>query len=227
MNKRGQIYIIVSLIIGLIIFVLTIKSNFVNLTPTNDDYREISQNYNHESSQFIASKIKLSSGKPGADEISQQIFSFSKDFTEYAKSINPDFGLIYFLNYENNLLIGNFFDKNIFISINNQEYIEIVGCYSINSATINSGQGPGNNIEVSTTQGNYNEDACRKVIPISTQINNFNLKIKGEDELEYNIKFISEQPEVILISRENVIQQNEVTERKVYLKDYQVTGIKK
>ena len=57
MDKRGQIYLIVSLIIGLVIFVLTSQPNTINLTPHNNDFKLISQNYNQESNRFLGTLI--------------------------------------------------------------------------------------------------------------------------------------------------------------------------
>ena len=126
MNKKGQIYLIVSLIIGLVIFVLTSQPNTINITPSDDDFKVISQNYNQESSQFLASLIK---DQVTDENIIQERFTkFSVVFTQYAKSRNPSFGLIYLLNYNGKLYMCNFLDKRIEIKVNPPFNLE--GCYT-------------------------------------------------------------------------------------------------
>ena len=217
MDKRGQIYLVVSLIIGLVIFVLTSKPNIINITPIEDDFKEISQNFNQEAGRFISSRIK--EGETN-EIIAEQFTRFSLTFTQYSKNQNPTFGLIYLLNYNGKLYVGNFLDKQIiltdesWITPENPNQI-ILGCFE--SITVSANYDIFN---LGTTINSGEFSSCTKVLETPLD-NNFILKI-GEEEIDYEIKVIEGQAEVIVISRENVFE-----DRKVFLENQFIKGKEK
>ncbi len=213
MNKRGQIYLVSSLIIGLVVFVLVTQSNVVNITPTDNDFKSISQNYNQESTQFLSSIIIKDKTK--TDYISKQFATFSSLFTQYSKSQNPTFGLIYFLNFDNNLYAGNFLDKEIRLNDENWQKEEIIpGCSQNIDARISIDKfSIENNIPIEKFTN------CYKILPAPN--GEFNLKI-GDEEINYDINIRPGQPEVVVISRESVVQ-----DRKVFVENQFIKGKKR
>ncbi len=213
MNKRGQVYILFALVIALVVFVLTNKSNIINITPSDSEFKEISENYETESSNLVSSLIKFNKLD---EEISEQFATFSILFTQYSKSKNPSFGLVYFLNHNNVLRVGNFLDKNIKVTGGSSD-INLEGCYSLVPVFINYNTFQINNyIDYETYRRNSITSPCvNEITPAPDQII---LKI-GDEEIEYEVNIIPQQPRVVVISRENLFQ-----DRKVFLDDQFVKG---
>lgn len=213
MNKRGQIYLIASLIIGLIIFILVTRSNLVNITPTDNDFKFLSQNYNQESTQFLSSII--AKDKTKTDYISKQFSTFSSLFTQYSKSQNPTFGLIYFLNFDGNLYIGNFLDKEVRLNDENWQNEEVIpGCSQNIDVRISFDKF---SIENNIPAGEFTN--CYKILIAPND--KFNLKI-GDEEIDYDITIRPGQPEVVVISRESTFQ-----DRKVFVENQFIKGKKR
>src|SRR3989338_118508 len=208
MNKRGQIYLIVSLLVGLVILALTSQPNTINVTPSDDDFRLISQNYNQESAKFLSSLIE--NGETDTDEVKNKFTEFSIIFTQYSKSQNPTFGLVYFLNYGNRLYVGNFLDKSITINPT------IPGCYNYIQAVIKYGsQG---NIRDNLPLVDINEKQCNQLIPVNIfEDNTLEMRI-GEEDFVYEINIIPGQPEVMVISRESQGEDRKVFVEKQFIK---------
>ena len=208
MNKRGQIYLIVSLLVGLVILALTSQPNTINVTPSDDDFRLISQNYNQESAKFLSSLIE--NGETDTDEVKNKFTEFSIIFTQYSKSQNPTFGLVYFLNYGNRLYVGNFLDKSITINPT------IPGCYNYIQAVIKYGsQG---NIRDNLPLVDINEKQCNQLIPVNIlEDNTLEMRI-GEEDFVYEINIIPGQPEVMVISRETQGEDRKVFVEKQFIK---------
>ena len=208
MNKRGQIYLIVSLLVGLVILALTSQPNTINVIPSDDDFRLISQNYNQESAKFLSSLIE--NGETDTDEVKNKFTEFSIIFTQYSKSQNPTFGLVYFLNYGNRLYVGNFLDKSITINPT------IPGCYNYIQAVIKYGsQG---NIRDNLPLVDINEKQCNQLIPVNIfEDNTLEMRI-GEEDFVYEINIIPGQPEVMVISRETQGEDRKVFVEKQFIK---------
>src|SRR3989344_4558996 len=205
MNKKGQIYLLGALIIGFLIFILSVKSNIINLSPSNTEFEDISQNYNLESSRFINMLIK--EGETNPSQIEEKFKRFTGIFTQYSKTQNPTFGLIYLLNYENNLYIGNFLDKEITLNDEVWDNVIISGCSEKINAVIKSGIG-GISYDFDLSEFTI----CTKTLSMPLN-NNFIFKINEED-VDYEVNIIQGQPQVIVVSRENIFQ-----DRKVFLKN--------
>ena len=216
MNKKGQIYLVVSLIIGLVIFVLTSKPNIINVTPSEDDFSEISQNFNQESGRFISSRIKEGAT---SEMISEHFNGFGLTFTQYSKSQNPSFGLIYLLNYNGKLYVGNFLEKHITLTdeswVTPGNEIQIIpGCFEIISVTASY-----DIFGTGTTLSSGEFNICTKTLDTPLD-NNFILKI-GEESIDYEINVIDGQAEVVVISRENIFE-----DRRVFLENQFIKGKK-
>jgi len=204
MNKRGQIYLLASIIIGLVIFVLASKTNIINITPTNNDFKEITENYNSESGKVMGELIK--SGKSDSD-VSLNFASFSVLFTQYSKTKNPSFGLIYFLNYNGILRIGNFLDQGVKIITPTNTEISLQGCFSQLPASISYGEFQQTFYRsLSYFQSGSAYAECIREIPAPSFIN---LQI-GDEQIDYRVDILANQPQVAVISRASSSQDRKV-----------------
>ncbi len=218
MNKKGQIYLIVSLIIGLVIFVLTSQPNIINARPQNQDFKLISQNYNHESSKFLASIIQEG---VESNKIEEKFVEFSVFFTQYSKSQNPSFGLIYLLNYENKVYAGNFFDKKVTLTFLDENGMfestkDLEGCFGDITAGIGYEAG---SLKLPISYQTFNQKQCITSKSFSEEKDRaVTLSIENENDILYEVNLISGQPEVIVISRENVAEDRKVFVEKQFIK---------
>jgi len=98
MNKRGQFFIFVAIIVALVIFVLVSKSNTMREEISLENFKALSQNYLTESPKVINYAIY----SLPADQQIQQLSDFSEDFiNNYARNNDPNIGLIYIYNDPN------------------------------------------------------------------------------------------------------------------------------
>ena len=111
MNKKGQVYILAAVIIAFLINVLFAETNIVKETIIEDDFEEISSNYEIESAKFVNSLIGQDTEK-----VVNSFASFSSIFSSYAKTKNPEFSLIYLFSYNDGLYVGNFLDEEVSIN---------------------------------------------------------------------------------------------------------------
>jgi len=150
--------------------------------------------------------IKESEGELTQEEISGKFSSFTRLFTQYSKSQNPTFGLIYLLNYKGILYLGNYLDKTIIF-----DSTELPGCLEKISATITYSLGE------TTEEYDLQEfTECKKEITPASST--FTFSIKGE-EIIYETRIVEGQPEVIIVSRENILGS-----RKVFVEDHYIKG---
>jgi hypothetical protein len=130
MNKRGQIYLLVAIILCFVIYLLVVERNISIEKVIEDDFRELSTNYEVESSKFV-NNLLLSNEK----DVSDSFINFSILYSSYARAQNPYFGLIYAF-YDNNILyLGNYMSQPIMVDYG-QGSIGLNGCYDDLSATI-------------------------------------------------------------------------------------------
>lgn len=218
MNKRGQIYLIAALITGLLIFVLTNQPNKISMSVHDEDFKLISQNYNQESSKFLSTMINT---QTPSDKVSNRFRDFSIFFSQYSKTQNPSFGMIYFLNYDNNLYMGNFFDKEIKVdflredgTIKNSKTLN--GCYEYIKGDLK--YGTAGSLKIFFDLGNFID--CVKTESFSQDDNKDKMvqfKI-GKENIIYEVNLISGQPEVVVLSRENVAEDRKVFVEKQFIK---------
>jgi hypothetical protein len=151
--------------------------------------------------------------------ISEQFTRFSLTFTQYSKSQNPTFALIYLLNYNGRLYVGNFLDKHIILTDQSWTTPEnpnqiIPGCFE--NIVVSA------NYDIFGTETTINSgefSPCTKILETPSD-NNFILKI-GEEEVDYEINVIEGQAEIVVISREDIFD-----DRKVFLENQFIKGRK-
>ncbi len=130
-TKKGQVYILAALILGLVIYGLSTVVNKFEQQKIEGDFARLSENYDVESSKLINSLIFNNK------EVFNSFTEFTSLFTAYSKSQNPSFELIYSLEYNDTVQVGNFLSKQVIVYDGNSEY-NLSGCFESVKASINS-----------------------------------------------------------------------------------------
>ena len=196
MNKKGQIYILAALILSIIIFTLSQTINKFKQEKLEGDFEKLSNNYEKEASKLINSLINTEG------DILDPFSRFTLLFTSYSKSQNPDFGLIYSLDYNGRIQIGNFLNKQIIVdngTMSEQDPNQLNGCYDKISAVIRF-QG------LSCDAGIDLKDVeeCTLIIPSTTRIW---IQI---GEFWYPFEIIKDKPQIMIVSRLESQEQRQV-----------------
>lgn len=203
MNKRGQIYILVALILALVLYMLITKTNIIYEHEIIDDFETLSRNYDIEASNFMN---KLLASEKTPNQVKKEFDEFTCDFTKFAKNQNPDFSLIYIFEYRENIYIGNYLKQPIII-----EGEDVLRGCKAGAKVGYTGQGFGGGTE----QDICGED-CILMLPTKSE-----LELSIGSSL-YVIRITPERPEIIIVSREDKGEQ-----RKVYTKEEFVGGKEK
>lgn len=110
MNKRGQFYIIMAVIISLIIYSLYLPQNKIQEVVLFEDFRDISLNYLSESPKVVNHYVY----KNLEDEaLRDEITDFTEDFLEQIQQRNPNVNLVFFLSNGTHIYIKSFYDETI------------------------------------------------------------------------------------------------------------------
>jgi hypothetical protein len=205
-NKRGQVYLFTVIILAFVIYSLYTSTNVVRETIIDDDFEELSFNYDVESAKFVNNLLKNN------DPVVDAFERFSKLFTIYAKTKNPEFSLIYFFDYideasidETALYIGNYLDESVVIS-NGYIDIEIAGCFDKIDTSLAIGG-------VNLSLGNVDVGDVQSCIVKNKQLSNQQNLLLRIDDVEYPFDVSQNHPEIVIITREKRGEQ-----RKVYTK---------
>ncbi|MFH1455464.1 MAG: hypothetical protein ABIF40_00770 [archaeon] len=136
MNKKGQLYIVAALILAFIIFGLMSVANQAREVGVESNFDKLTSNYKVESAKLVNSLLE---DNANPTTVAESFTSFAALFTSYAKTQNPHFGLIYAFNFENNLYIGNYLDKDITwcaTSTSCTPQNQLTGCFDIIPASV-------------------------------------------------------------------------------------------
>ncbi len=115
MNKRGQFFIFVAIVVALLVFTLITKSNTIREEVNLQNFEQLSQNYLTESPKVINYAIY------SVESPETELSVFSDDFKEYAAKSDPNIGLVYVYNDpgNNKVVIKNLLkDELITFNIN-------------------------------------------------------------------------------------------------------------
>lgn len=210
MSKRGQLYIFAALILCVVLFLLIGKRVLIYQQPIEDDFEELSQNYNYEAAKFINSLLA-----EGESNVEAEFTTFTTSFTSYSKNQNPDFMLIYAFQHKNEsgsyIYLGNYLDMPIFARKENVGAYELIeGCFDKISACVTV-----DFFKSCTGQDMSKIGECKKTFTGKYPIE---LIVAG---VYYKLLVVSGSPEIVIISREGLEEQ-----RKVYMNDDFVTGEK-
>ncbi len=115
-GKRGQLYIIVAILLCLALFVVAFRVNTYTKEVKSDVFAGVSRTYETETSEVINYAITQN------ENISKELGEFTKNFmVDYVSDIDPKTGLIYVVGYKENgmrrMVIQNYLlEENINVS---------------------------------------------------------------------------------------------------------------
>ena len=102
MDKRGQFYIILAIIISLSFMSIVIPQNKFQESVILEDFDDISANYINEAPQVA------NFGIYNGLDVNNQLSTYSRDFLYFARIRNPTLQLIYIYNNGTNLTVTSF-----------------------------------------------------------------------------------------------------------------------
>jgi len=167
MKKRGQVYILAAVIIGVALFTIFAIVNTSEQIDLSANFNRLNENYEREAERFINTYV--SSNNPV--ELEDTFPEFTLGFNNFARETNPEFGIITTLSYTNKAggkvnLVVNMLDtpvfvttkffKNgeIFIPSNKEEDVDvIIGCSEISEGGVDSFIGEVNTGEIAGSGG--------------------------------------------------------------------------
>ncbi len=129
MNKRGQFYIIIALLLSFALFAVTYATNTITEPVLYSNFNDVSENYIYESSSLI--NYLLSIQNPN---IKQEVSFFTQDFLSYVRTRDPSFEMISFYSQDGDIYIDNSFNEEWDINGekllgNNQDLIQDVSLH--------------------------------------------------------------------------------------------------
>ena len=110
MNKRGQFYIIMAIVVSLIIYSLYLPENKIEEVTLFEDFRDISLNYQTESPKVVNHYIYKNLED---EDLKKAITNFTSDFLEQIQQKNPNVNLAFFLSNGTHVFIKSYFDNSI------------------------------------------------------------------------------------------------------------------
>ncbi len=200
MRKKGQIYLLAALILGLIIFLLVAETNIVKETVIDDDFENLAKNYEIESAKFMNQLLES-----GSADMINKFLRFTIVFSSYAKTKNPEFGVIYAFMYNGQVHIGNYLDRPMKVRDAPPGREQLPGCYQQLRTNVVVG---GLRMDISgVSTGAFTN--CLLSMP-APPVNRLKFLIEN---VEYEVELEPSRPEIIIVSREEIANQ-----RKVYVK---------
>ena len=202
MEKRGQVYILVAIVLAMVIFGLVSIVNNVGQESIESDFEELSDNYASESAKLINAVI----ADPSVD-ISSAFINFTILFTSYSKTINPKFGLIYAFYYDGKLHMGNYLDTRINVKCDGcTRPSTIDGCFGTIPATVTFG---GLDLGVTVYENIINQ--CNLTQEKGPDFPNdpkfVDITVK---DVPYRFNIKQGHPEIIIVSWESRAEQRKV-----------------
>jgi hypothetical protein len=110
MNKRGQFYLIIVIILAVVAYGVSSEINSVEEPILFEDFSDVSENYIREGANVINYAIYNNVS------VNETLSSFSKEFLTYAKQRNPTVSLLYMYSNGTNITIKNFFSQTAVIN---------------------------------------------------------------------------------------------------------------
>jgi hypothetical protein len=106
-NKKGQFYIILSVLLAVAVFGVTSNSNTIKEAILFEDFEDLSDNYIQESEYVInyALESKLN--------VEDLLNEFTQDYLDYSEQKNPNLQLLYVYSDGENVYLANYFNGPI------------------------------------------------------------------------------------------------------------------
>lgn len=203
--KKGQIYILAVVIIAFLIYTLVTPINIIHQRIIDDDFEELSENYQIESAKLLNALLNKKDADLGL--INSTFLNFTVSFTSYSKTKNPNFGLIYAFPFGNYVFIGNYADVDINLSSGAYQK-NIKGCFNQVSTSVSL-------YGISLNVPNINPALYQECVDVVPYPPNNILDFTIED-IDYAFKLNEKRSDIIMVSRENL--EDDV---KVYISENQ------
>jgi len=202
MDKRGQVYILAAIILSFLIIALATKMIVVQREKFESDFYELSSNYDKESAKFMNILAeKRNEGEIETMDVVNLSAGFARDFSIYSKTQNPYFGLLYFFDYDDKVIFGNYLNQDVLFIVCERPGI-VKGCRSKISAGAEVG---GWNIETSFDLGEFVD--CLNVSASGSDV--YSVYFLVGDYL-YNTELKKGITEIAIISNEAKNEQRRV-----------------
>ncbi|MCD4759716.1 hypothetical protein K8R33_02420 [archaeon] len=130
MNKKGQFYLILAVIISLAVYGVTYTVNSIEEPVLWEDFNDVSENYMTES-VFV-----LNDALEDKVLVREKLDEFTKDFLEYARKRNPNLNLLYVYSDGTSISVKSYLDTR---SVVGDEDIFGAGQELVQDVTINVG----------------------------------------------------------------------------------------
>ncbi|MEK6839689.1 MAG: hypothetical protein AABX72_02005 [Nanoarchaeota archaeon] len=195
-SKRGQIYLVSALILVFILYMILTPTNIIKKSTESSNFEQIAKNFDRESAHFMNELIKTD------QPVQRAMLNFTFLFSSYAKTKNPDFGLIYTFMYKDKLYLANYAHDRVIFSTEDASLASINGCLAhVQTSFSTSGLSMNiPNVNIGTYQN------CLKELPVPASFDNEIVMTIHELDTGMNTTFTSEitpyNPDLIIISKE-------------------------
>ena len=109
-NKKGQFYLIISIVLAAALFGITYKSNTIDEAILFEDFEDLTNNYIKESEYVINKALEKQ------ENVETNLNDFTKDYLVYSKQVNPDLNLLYVNSNGTNIILVNHFNTRVNIT---------------------------------------------------------------------------------------------------------------
>lgn len=106
-NKRGQFYIIISVVLAIAVFGITSRPNTIEEAILFEDFDDLTNNYISESEYVINNALK------NEEDVQIELNGFTLNYLEYAKQNNPNLQLLYVYSNGTDTILVNHFNSTI------------------------------------------------------------------------------------------------------------------
>ena len=103
-NKKGQFYIIISVILAIAVFSVTSNPNTIKEAVLFEDFEDVSNNYIHESEYVINNALQ------NEDNININLAVFTNRYLQYSEQRNPNLQLLYVYSNGSDVYLANYFN---------------------------------------------------------------------------------------------------------------------
>ncbi|MFH1210468.1 MAG: hypothetical protein V1645_00995 [archaeon] len=197
MSKKGQIYIIAAILLSVVIFAIASVTNVAKQEKFKGDFEKLSRNYETEGSRLINTVVNT------GEDVGPRFGNFTYAFTSYSKTQNPQFGLIYVLDYNNRVYIGNYLPNDIYVDYGGPELMDLSGCFSKVGTSVTFGA-----LTASFDTGVQDLEKCVKDMPEPPSKRLF----VSIGEAWYPFELVSGKPQLMVVS-----QMEQAEQRKVFV----------
>lgn len=104
MNKRGQFYIIISIIIAIAAFAVTSTPNEVREAILFEEFEDLTNNYITESEYVVNNALAIEG------DVEARLDGFTREYMKYAKQRSPNLQLLYVYSDGTDVRVANYFD---------------------------------------------------------------------------------------------------------------------